>query len=143
MRAAIEKFLASGALSDATRRAYRTDVEEFAEWLAARRLEVGDVDVRVLSEYAAHLGGGRRNGRTRRLAPTTIGRKLAAVRSFLRSALGPARVPAASLAPRRPHRLPDTPKPGEVDELLERLDGDGPLDLRNRALLELVYSAGL
>src|SRR2546430_4885722 len=53
------------------------------------------------------------------------------------------RVPDASLAPRRPRRLPETPKSDEVDGLLDAADGDGPLALRNRALLELVYSAGL
>jgi site-specific recombinase XerD len=134
----IERLLASPALSDGTRRAYRTDLEQFARWLRARRLRLEDVDLRVLSEYAAQLGRGRP-----RLAPATIGRKLSAVRSLLRSALGPSRVPDASLAPRRPRRLPIAPKQAEVDALLETLGADGPLGLRNRALVELVYSAGL
>jgi site-specific recombinase XerD len=65
------------------------------------------------------------------------------VRSLLRSALGPGAVPGASLAPSRPRRLPSAPKAAEVDALLDGLDGGGPLGLRNRALVELVYSAGL
>ncbi len=134
----IERFLSSPALSDGTRRAYRTDLEQFARWLGAHGLALADVDVRVLSDYAAQLGRGRP-----RLAPATIGRKLAAVRSLLRSALGPAHVPSASLAPRRRRRLPVAPKQAEVDTLLDGLDGDEPLSLRNRALVELVYSAGL
>jgi site-specific recombinase XerD len=134
----IERFLASPALSDATRRAYRTDLEQFARWLDGRRVRLEDVDLAVLGEYAAQLGRGRP-----RLAPATIGRKLSAVRSLLRAALGPARVPDASLAPRRARRLPVVPKQAEVDALLETLRGDGALGLRNRALLELVYSAGL
>ena len=134
----IERLLASPALSDATRKAYRTDLEQFAGWLAGRRLRLEDVDVRVLSDYVAELGRGRP-----RLAPATIGRKLSAVRALLRSALGPSRVPDAPRGPRRPRRLPAAPKPAEVDALLEALDGDGALDLRNRALVELVYSAGL
>jgi site-specific recombinase XerD len=136
---AIERFLASPALGDATRRAYRRDVEEFARWLEARRTRLRDVDVRVLTEYVAELG----RPRPRKLAPATIARKLAAVRSFLRFTLGPAKVPDASLAPRRPHRLPETPKPAEIEAALAALDGDGPLAVRNRALVELVYSAGL
>jgi site-specific recombinase XerD len=134
----IERFLASPALADSTRRAYRVDLRQFSAWLDGRRLTLEDVDVRVLSDYAAQLGRGRP-----RLAPATIGRKLSAVRALLRSALGPARVPNASLAPRRPRRLPVAPKAAEVNALLEGLRGEGALGLRNRALVELVYSAGL
>ena len=138
-KAAVERFLASPKLSEATRRAYRVDVEEFARWLGRRGTPVEAVDVRVLADYATELG----RARPRKLAPATIGRKLAAVRSFLRFTLGPARVTDASLAPRRPRRLPDTPRAAEVEAALDSLDGEGPLALRNRALVELVYSAGL
>ena len=134
----IDRLLESPALSDSTRRAYRTDLEQFAAWLRSRGLELDDVDVRVLSEYVADLGR-----RRPKLAPATVGRKLSAVRALLRSALGPARVPDASLAPKRPRRLPSAPKADEVDALLDGLNRDGPLGLRNRALVELVYSAGL
>ncbi len=136
---AIERFLASPGLGEATRRAYRGDVEEFGRWLEQRQTTVEAVDVRVLMEYVTDLGRARR----RKLAPATIARKIAAVRSFLRFTLGPAQVPGGSLAPRRPRRLPDTPKTAEVEAALDALDGDGPLALRNRALVELVYSAGL
>jgi site-specific recombinase XerD len=47
------------------------------------------------------------------------------------------------LAPRRARRIPDAPKQAEVDATLEALEGDGAIPLRNRALVELVYSAGL
>jgi integrase/recombinase XerC/integrase/recombinase XerD len=136
--AAIDRFLESPALAETTRRAYRVDVQEFARWLDARGVALEEVDVRVLADYAAELGRARR-----RLAPATIARKLAAVRALLRFVLGPPRVPDASFAPRRGRRLPDAPKSREVEETIERLDGDGPLPLRNRALVELVYSAGL
>jgi site-specific recombinase XerD len=142
-REAAERFLRSPALSDATRRAYRTDVEEFCAWLRGRRTDLEAVDVRVLADYAAHLGGARTGRSPRRLSPATIGRKLAAVKAFLRHALGAARAPDASLAPRRPRRLPDAPRPDDVDAIVSEADGDEPLALRNRALLELVYSAGL
>jgi site-specific recombinase XerD len=135
----LHRFLESPALSDSTRRAYRVDVEEFCVWLKRRETRLEDVDVRVLADYAAELG----RARPRKLAPATIGRKLAAVRAFLRHALGAERVPDASLAPRRPRRLPDAPRPHEVDGELDALDGEGALAVRNRALVELVYSAGL
>ena len=138
-QAAIDRFLESPKLGEATRRAYRVDLEQFGGWLDERGLRVGDVDMRVLSDYVTELG----RARPRKLAPATIARKLAAVRSFLRFTLGPTRAPDAALAPRRHRRLPETPKPAEVEAALEALDGDGPLALRNRALVELVYSAGL
>jgi site-specific recombinase XerD len=137
--AAAAKFLDSPALGDATRREYQLDVQEFCEWLGDDDLE--SVDVRTLVEYVGYLGTSRA-GRGK-LAPASISRKLAAVRAFLKHALGVARVPEARLAPRRARRLPEAPKLREVDAELESLEGDTPLALRNRALVELVYSAGL
>ena len=134
----VERFLEQAHLSDTTRRSYRFDLRPFVAWLRARQLEVEDVDARVLAEYVAELGRDRR-----RLAPATIARKVAAIRSFLRFTLGPARVPEGAFAPRKTRRLPVTPRPDEVDAVLDGASGDGPLGLRNRALLELVYSAGL
>ncbi|HXF98885.1 MAG TPA: tyrosine-type recombinase/integrase [Gaiellaceae bacterium] len=137
LEAAIERFLAAGGLSEATRLAYGRDLRGFARWLRGRGLGLADVDARTLGEWVGELGRGRR-----RPAPATIARRLSAVRSFLRFALGPARVPDG-LAPRRPRRLPDVPKRAEVEALVEGAEGDSPLALRNAALLELLYSAGL
>jgi site-specific recombinase XerD len=136
--AAIDRFLASPSLADSTRRAYAADLRRFGDWLDQHGTSVEEIDVRVLVDYASELGRAR-NG----LAPATIARNLAAVRSFLRFTLGPTRVPDASLGPRRPQRLPEAPKREEIELIVDSLDGDGPLGLRNRALVELVYSAGL
>ncbi|MDP9261106.1 MAG: tyrosine-type recombinase/integrase [Actinomycetota bacterium] len=138
---AAARFLESPALAEGTRRAYRVDVTEFCRWLESEGTALDDVDVRTLVEYVGLLGSGRRPGG--RLAPATISRKLAAVRAFLRHSLGAARVPDARLGPRRGRRLPDAPRREEVDKELASLEGEGPLKLRNRALVELVYSAGL
>ncbi len=143
-RTAIDRFLASPALSDATRRAYASDLAEFAAWLRAEGGSYDAVDARLLAAYAAELGAARPRRSPSKLAPATIARKLAAVRAFLRFTLGASRVPDGRLAPRRPRRLPDAPKPEEVDAELQALDpADDPLSVRNRALVELVYSAGL
>jgi site-specific recombinase XerD len=136
--AAIDRFLASPSLAESTRRAYAADLRRFSDWLEQRGTTVEEIDVRALVDYASELGRAR-NG----LAPATIARNLAAVRSFLRFTLGPTRVPDASLGPRRPQRLPEAPKREEIESIVDSLDGDGPLGLRNRALVELVYSAGL
>src|ERR1700759_2461230 len=118
-RAAADRFLASPALSEATRRAYGADVEEFCAWLEERGPDLDAVDVRGLADYVAWLGGarvGRKGGR--KLAPSTISRKLAAVRAFLRHALGPENVPEARLGPRRARRLPDAPAAAGVAPIL-------------------------
>ena len=134
----VERFLASPALSEATRRSYAFDVRQFCAWLSERGTELDDFDAREFAEYAAELGR-----RRPKLAPATIARKLAAVRALVRSTLGPDRVPDRSFSPRRPRSLPDAPKAAEVDSELEGVEAEGPLGLRNRALAELVYSAGL
>jgi site-specific recombinase XerD len=136
--AAVDRFLSSPRFADSTRRSYRSDLRHFTAWLDQRRLPLERIDVRTLADYTAELSRAR-NG----LAPATIARRLAAVRAFLRSSLGPDRVPETPFAPRRARRLPDAPKPAEVDDLVDGLDGDGGLALRNRALVELIYSGGL
>jgi site-specific recombinase XerD len=136
--AAIGRFLEHGGLSAATQRAYGSDLRSFSAWLRERDLTLGDVDTRVLADYVSDLGRGRG-----RLAATSISRRLAAIRACIRFTFGAARVPDASLSPGRPRRLPDPPKESEIDSLLELVEGDSPLALRNRALLELLYSGGL
>jgi integrase/recombinase XerD len=140
---AAARFIDSPALSDGTRRAYRVDVREFCSWLDSRGTALEDIDVRAFVEYASHLGAARPGRRPSRLAPATISRKLAAVRAFLRHALGAARVPDARVAPRRGRRLPETTRSDDLEKELLALEGEGPIPLRNRALVELVYSAGL
>jgi integrase/recombinase XerC len=139
VEAAAQRYLVAAGISGSTRRAYAADLREFARFVGPDS-PIEDVDLQVLADYVAHLGRVRSRGR---LAPSTIARKLAAVRSLLRHALGPDRVPDASLAPRRVRRLPEVPSTADVDDLVDRFTGDDALALRNRALFELVYSAGL
>jgi site-specific recombinase XerD len=143
LHTAAARFLDSPALSEGTRRAYRVDVEEFCGWLDGRGTTLEEVDVRVFVEYASYLGAARPGRRPRKLAPATISRKLAATRGFLRHSLGAARVPDARVAPRRGRRLPEATRGADLEKELLALEGDGPIPLRNRALVELVYSAGL
>jgi site-specific recombinase XerD len=137
--AAAERFLAAAGLSEPTRRAYRTDLLEFGRWFGPDS-PLEDVDVRVLADWVTELGRARSRGK---LAPASISRKLVAVRSLLRFALGPEHVPDAVLGPKRSRRLPDAPKLAEVESIVGAFAGDHPLAVRNRALVELVYSAGL
>ena len=80
-------------------------------------------------------------------APATIARKTAALRSFFRhlQLLGArADNPAAELTlPRRPRTLPRTLSAGEAERLIDAATGTAPRALRDRALVELLYGAGL
>ena len=139
VEAAAERYLVAAGIAGSTRRAYAADLREFARFVGPDS-PIEDVDLQVLADYVAHLGRVRSRGR---LAPSTIARKLAAVRSLLRHALGPERVPDASLAPRRLRRLPEVPSTADVEDLVDHFAGDDALAVRNQALFELVYSAGL
>ena len=135
---AIDRYLANPALSESTRRAYAADLADFNAWLQRSNRTITDVDVQALAEYTAELGRGRRG-----LAPSTIARRLVAVRSFIRFTLGAAHVPEIALPPRRRRRLPDAPKLADVEAIIRSVGGDEPLALRNGAILELTYSCGL
>lgn len=132
--------LARRATAPKTRIAYQTDVSQFARWASARGLDPANVGVRELRRYLAGLS---EQGN----APTTIARKLAAVRAMLRMQveLGQRRENPAELvsAPKRPRRLPRVLKPGEVEVLLDRIPASTPLELRDKALFELAYASGL
>ena len=140
---AVDRFLAGQSLSDGTRRAYGRDLRHFADWLRVQGLSLEGFDARAFARYAADLGRDRPGARPRKLAQTTISRRISAVRSFVRATLGPARVPDLPLSGRRRRRLPHAPRQHETDELLAGLEAEGALGVRNRALFELVYSAGL
>ena len=140
---AVDRFLAGQSLSDGTRRAYGRDLRHFADWLRLQGLSLESFDARGFARYAADLGRDRPGTRPRKLAQTTISGRISAVRSFLRATLGPARVPDLPLSGRRRRRLPHAPRQHETDEILAGLEAEGALGVRNRALFELVYSAGL
>jgi integrase/recombinase XerD len=136
---AVEGFLAVAAarLAPRTVEAYRRDLAQLAAWLGRSPAEASADD---LAAYVAQL---RADG----LAPTTIARRLAAVRSFFRhEVLLGARTdnPAASVElPKRRRTLPRTLSPAEVERLLDAAAGTTPRALRDRALAELLYGAGL
>ena len=136
---AVERYLSSAGIAESTRRGYASDLADFAEWYGNGELE--QIDFRVLSDYTADLGRARPGGK---LARATIARRLSAVRTLIRFSLGPGAVPDVPFTERRGRRLPDAPKVEEVESILADALGEGDaLGIRNRALLEIVYSAGL
>jgi integrase/recombinase XerD len=133
-------------LSPATIRAYRADLTDFA---AARNVGKGwssspDAAIDYLAARTRH---GRRNDPG--LAPSSLRRRAAALKGFFRFAYGEGFIGvdvAAHLDLPRPSRLlPETLTVAETDRLLDAAGGDDaePRALRDRALLELLYAAGL
>jgi site-specific recombinase XerD len=126
--------------SAATVRAYAADLGQLERWLSAAGLTPERADAGTLRRYAAHLG-------TLRYAPATAARKLSAVRgayAWMQDRGVIERSPAALIpGPRRARTLPATLSADEVARLLDAPAGAEPRDLRDRALLELLYGCGL
>jgi integrase/recombinase XerD len=128
-------------LAGATIRAYRADLDDFA---AARG--TSDGWWRGPDAVLRYLAARTRRGRPRDpgLAPTSLRRRAAAIRGFYRFCFGEGliEVDVASHLdlPRMPRLLPDTLTVAEVGRLLDAAAAAG---LRERALLELLYAAGL
>lgn len=137
----IEQHLASlsarGA-SPQTLRAYRSDLRDYADWLAGRGSDPTRATRSDVRAYAADLAA-------RELAATTRARRLSAVRGLHRRLSGEiAGDPAAEIpGPKRQRRLPVVPPTRDTARLLDVAWPDTPLGLRDRALLELLYGAGL
>jgi integrase/recombinase XerD len=135
----VEGFLALLAASRAARtvEAYRRDLAVLREYLGK---PVARASLEDLERYTASL---RADG----LAATTIARRTAAARSFFRhqQLLGAREDnPAAAVKlPRRPKPLPKTLSPGEAERLIDAAKGTQPRSLRDQALVELLYGAGL
>jgi tyrosine recombinase XerC len=140
----IEDFLQHLALerrlSPHTVGAYRSDLMGLATFLGRAGTDLTQVAHPQLRRWLAQLA-------TRGYARTSVARKAAAVRSLYRflSRRGHVAVNPASMlaAPKIPTLLPAVLKEREASDLVEAPDGDEPYAWRDRAILELLYAAGL
>lgn len=126
--------------AERTRRAYGVDLGGFAEWAGEQGLGPDDVRYRDVRRYAAGLSNAG-------AAAATVARKLAAVRGlygFLvrtgRAGANPAELVSS---PKGSEKLPRVLTTEQMRSLLERIPARTPLELRDRAMLELAYSCGL
>ena len=140
---AIDDFLTylrvERGLADATIRAYRGDLDDFA----SARGSAGEWD-RGPDASLRYLAARTRRGRPHDpgLAPTSLRRRAASIRGFYRFAFGEGLIVVDVAShidlPRQPRLLPETLTIEEVERLLDAVP-----DLRGRTLLELLYAAGL
>jgi tyrosine recombinase XerC len=138
--AAFHRELVRRGSSRHTLRAYGGDLAELAEWATAREQDPASLTYRDLRSYAAALSA-------RGLARASVARKLAAVRTLhdhLARSGEAAENPAELLPmPKKAARLPRVLGPDEVARLLDHVPALGPLEVRDRAMLELTYACGL
>lgn len=127
-------------MAEKTRRAYGVDLGQLAAWASGHDLGPQQLDYRRLRRFAGVLS---EHGASR----STVARKLAAIRAFYRVLVqrGELEASPADLvsSPKRDSYLPTVLKPAEVTALLDGMPASTPLELRDRAIFELAYGAGL
>ncbi len=138
--AAYDRDLRTRSLAGRSRRAYGVDLGQFSSWAEEAGLAPGDVRHRDVRRYGAALS-------TAQAAPATVARKLAAIRGLYDFLVRSERVgqnPANLVSsPKRKQKLPRVLSAEQICALLERIPARTPLELRDRAMLELAYSCGL
>src|SRR5476651_2529170 len=141
--------LALSAMSENTRRAYDHDAREFVQWCERGGCpDPSALDHRAVRRYLAYL-------QTRGFSRSSTARKAASVRAYLRHlrrrGVLERDVASAVQAPKGARRLPRMPRKAEAAALLDELtdartdaaESDLPRDLRDLAVVELLYGAGL
>jgi integrase/recombinase XerD len=132
-------------LSRNTLEAYRSDLQQYGEFLERRALDPLQITPPDLASFISELADGR-DGR-KPVVSATLQRKIACLRSFYRHLRREQIIehdPTADLrSPRKRARLPKVLSRDEVQSLLAQPRGTAPAALRDRALLETMYACGL
>lgn len=120
--------------------AYRNDMNQFGTYAAERGFEPPTASFEDLRSFVdTMIAAGA--------SPATVQRRTACLRTFYRHLRLEEIIdhdPTADLrAPKLPQKLPQVLSRGEVERLIASVSGDGPADLRDRAMLEILYSSGL
>ena len=141
----VDEFLArltvERRLSEHTVDAYRRDLAQWFDFCDRLGITgVDGADRKTVRRWLSQLT-------SRDYARRSVARKASAVRSFYRDAVRRGIVavnPADAVAtPKRPGRLPKALGSRVLGDLIDQLDGDDPISLRDRALLELLYGTGV
>lgn len=143
MRELIEQFMhyltVECGLRPNSLKAYSADLGDFAGFLGRRSADVRRVTDRDIGAFVA---AERRRG----LAPTSVARKLVAVKMFFRylaqERLIEEDVSSLVESPRAAKTLPEVLNTEEVEALLAAPDASTPLGMRDRAILEMFYATG-
>ena len=142
----IDALATEKGFSENTCRSYRKDLEQFLQYLKENRPRRGNAPV-VIDHVDGITIRGYLGFLHKRNKKTTIARKLSALRSFfhfLNKRGVTAENPAESiLTPKQEKNIPSYLSVDEMFGLLDSIQTDGLLDLRNRAIFETLYSCGI
>jgi integrase/recombinase XerC/integrase/recombinase XerD len=136
--ARFDGWLRARGMSEKTRRAYGVDLDQLAQFAGDRApTELRPGDLRRFAAFLSESG----------MSKTSVARKLAAVRTFYKHLIEIGEVGASPAdlvaSPKRDQYLPQVLKPAEVAAVLDAIPATAPLELRDRAMFELAYAAGL
>jgi integrase/recombinase XerC len=122
-----------------TSKAYLTDLAQYVAYLAEAGVPLVPSSPAAVRGFVARAAGA--------CGAVTLGRKLSAIRSFyrflVREGLAPSNPARGIASPKRPKKLPVVLPEEEVAALVETPKLAAPLELRDRAFLELLYASGL
>ena len=140
LKAFLKQLKAERRLSQNTIMAYKRDLHDFLRFCGREGIhKLAELDSHTVRRFAAES---HRLG----LSPRSIARRLSSLRSFLsfavQAGLISSNVAINVQAPKPSRRLPNTLDVDQVASLLA-LEGKKPLTVRDRAILELLYSSGL
>jgi len=123
-------------LSPHTIKAYRNDLKQYARWL---KVDILKADSSLIGQYVSEL--------RKRYGPSSIARKLSAIRMFYRFLHSEGKGSGNPLeditSPRPGRKIPRYLSLKEVERLLSAPSGNTLLEIRDRAILEVLYGAGL
>jgi integrase/recombinase XerC len=139
----IEAFLEAlrnRAVSEHTLSNYESDLRGFQSFLQSRKINFQSIDDLSIRAFITYLYD-------RKLQKASIARKLACLRTFFKFLVRDGRLrsnPAELIsAPRLPKKLPSYLTEGEAATVVEIPQGSSVRELRDRAILELLYASGL
>ncbi len=121
--------------------AYRNDLNQFADFIAAQNGQLdASLDKSMIVSFMSYL-------RERDYAPSTIARRIAAVKSFFHYLQARGTIvddPTATLqAPKVSKYAPRSISVEEIEKLLQQPKSNSPMSLRDKAMLELIYATGM
>lgn len=127
--------------SNNTELSYKRDLEKVKQFMASRSIvEAKDVSAKDLSDYVKYLEDNR-------FAAATVSRNIASLKAFyhfmVEEGLVAEDISEKLKAPRIEKKIPSIMSPDEVVRLLEQPSGDSPKEIRDKAMLELLYATGI